>query len=95
MDKEKVENFNHVIKIAERNNILITGVKKLENFDPNEFFIETVMDFLLIKGEDLELIKYDTFQGSLSIKGKVIALDYLEQSKTKAKAESLITRLFK
>ena len=56
MDKVKeIENsFNHGISIAERKNILVTGVKKIESFDNEEFLMETVMGFLVLKGEGLE-----------------------------------------
>ena len=38
------------------------------------------MGMLLIKGEDLILIKLDTLQGSLAIKGMVKSLSYLEEN---------------
>ena len=98
MDRENdtLNNFNHAVTINERKNVLITGVKKLENFDSREFFLESIMGFILIKGEGLELIKLDTFQGTLSIKGKVNSLNYLESANgVKAKGESMLSKLFK
>ena len=49
---------------------------------------------ILIKGENLELLKLDTFQGNLSIKGKIFSVTYLDDNK-KIKAESIMSRLFK
>lgn len=97
MDKSReLENsFNHAVSINERKNVLITGVKRLENFDSKEFFLESIMGFILIKGEGLELIKLDTFQGTLSIKGKVNSLNYLEAGGKKANKESMLSKLFK
>ena len=97
MDKAReIENsFNHAVSINERKNVLITGVKKLENFDSKEFFLESIMGFILIKGEGLELIKLDTFQGTLSIKGKVNSLNYLEAGGKKVNRESMLSKLFK
>jgi len=97
MDKSKEldSSFNHAVQISERKSVLITGVKKLENFDSKEFFLESIMGFVLIKGEGLELIKLDTFQGTLSIKGKVNSLNYLESGGKKANGESMLSRLFK
>ncbi len=97
MDKtSSIENnINHSIQISDRKNIVITGVKKLDNFDSREFFVETVLGFILIKGEDLELVKLDTFQGTLSIKGKLNYLNYLEEGSKKVKAESVFAKLFK
>lgn len=97
MDKTKeLENtFNHGISISERKSIIVTGVKKIESFDNEEFFMETTLGFLVIKGEDLEIIKLDTYQGNVSIKGRVDSLAYIESGSKKDKENSIITKLFK
>ena len=96
MDKNDVETtFNHSIQLNERKTMYITGVKKLENFDNEEFFLESLMGFVLIKGENLELIKLDTFQGTLSIKGKINSYNYLDEGSKKVKNESVLSKLFK
>ncbi len=97
MDKtsNSENNFNHSIQVNDRKSIFITGVKKLENFDNKEFFIDTVLGYVLIKGEELELLKLDTFQGTLSIKGKLLYLNYLDESGKKIKNESIFAKLFK
>ena len=56
MDKEIVSS-NHNISVAGRKNINISGVKKIESFDEQEFLLETVMGFMNIKGSDLEIEK--------------------------------------
>ena len=96
MDREKeLTTFSHSISVIERKNILITGVKKVDSFDNEEFLVETVMGYLVLKGEELELIKLDTLGGTVTIKGHVTSFDYLEESKTKEKEGSIISRLFK
>ncbi len=96
MEKEKELNtINHSISIVERKNILITGVKKVDSFDNEEFLVETIMGYLVLKGEELELIKLDTLQGSVTIKGFVKSFDYVDDNAKKEKEGSLITRLFK
>ena len=97
MDKTKeilLDNFNHKIDINERKNIFLTGVKKINSFDEKEFFVDSIMGPILIKGNNLELIKLDTFQGSLSIKGTIDSINYLDDIK-KNKQETIISRLFK
>ena len=94
-NKENISNYNHGVNLVERKNLVISGVKKIENFDKEQFLIETVMGMLLIKGEDLILIKLDTLQGSLAIKGMVKSLSYLEENKFKDKENSIFHRLFK
>ncbi len=91
MDKES---FNHIITITERKNIIISGVKKINNFNETEFFLDSVMGPILIKGENLELLKLDTFQGNISIKGKISSVNYFEDNK-KSKTDTIMARLFK
>ena len=86
---------NHNINITGRKNITITGVKKIDSFDDNEFMLETNMGYLLIKGNNLEIIKLDTYQGDVAIKGKIDSLNYLEYSNKKEKKESMLNKLFK
>ena len=96
MDKVKeVDNgFNHGITLVERKNIVISGVKKIESFDSEEFLMETVMGNLRILGNGLELLKLDTVDGNVKIKGKINSFMYID-GKTKNKEESIITKLFK
>ena len=93
MDKDIVIG-NHNISITGRKSINITGVKKIDNFDENEFLLETNMGYLLIKGSNLEIIKLDTYQGDVAIKGKIDSLIYTESTNKKQK-ESVISKLFK
>ena len=92
MDKE-IASFTHSINVTERKNIVISGVKKIDNFDENEFMIETTMGYLKITGSELEIIKLDTYQGNVSIKGKIDSLSYKDNSKNKE--DSFISKLFK
>ena len=89
MDKVKeVDNgFNHGITLVERKNIGISGVKKIESFDSEEY--------LVIKGSELEIIKLDTYQGNVSIKGKIDSIMYLDGNNKKENENSLLNKLFK
>lgn len=95
MDKSEIQTFNHSINIVERKNIVISGVKKIENFDSEEFLLETNMGFLIIKGSELEIIKLDTFQGNVSIKGQINSLNYMDSLDKKNKEEGVFSKLFK
>lgn len=96
MDNKEFSNVSgtHCVSINERKNIVISGVKKIDSFDDEEFLLETTMGFLLLKGSGLEIIKLDTFQGNVSIKGKINCLNYLDNNK-KEKEESVFSKLFK
>ena len=90
MDKVQDMNnsFNHGLTITERKNLIISGVKKIESFDNEEFLMETTLGFLVIKGSELEIIKLDTYQGNVSIKGRVDSLMYLDENLKKDKDSS-------
>ena len=94
MDKDIIST-NHNISITNRKNINISGVKKIENFDESEFLLETNMGYLKINGTNLEIIKLDTYQGDVSIKGKINSFNYLDESKKQEKKESVLSKLFK
>ncbi len=97
MDKDvsTINNYNHSISLLERKTLVITGVKKIENFDNLHFLLETTMGFLIVKGEELELIKLDTLAGNVTIKGSISSIDYLLENTKKNKEESVFSRLFK
>lgn len=95
MDKDTVSSLtSHNVTISDRKNIIISGVKKIENFDNEEFLMETNMGYILIKGNDLEMVKLDTYQGNVSIKGKLNSLIYMDSTK-KEKDEGMFSKLFK
>lgn len=93
-DNDKLELLNHSISITERQNIQISGITKIDSFDNEEFLLETSAGPLGIKGKDLEIIKLDTYEGTIMIKGVVDAFSYFDTGKSK-KENSIITKLFK
>ena len=93
--KEIESSYSHGVSIAERKNILVTGVKKIESFVNEEFLMDTTLGFLVIKGSELEIIKLDTYQGNVSIKGNVDSLSYAVKGVKKEKDESFLNKLFK
>lgn len=97
MDKAKDidANFNHGISLSERKNVVVSGVKKIESFDNEEFLMNTTLGFLNIKGSDLEIIKLDTYQGNVSIKGHIDSMIYLDNMNEKGKEDSFFLKLFK
>ena len=94
MDKENIS-LNHSVVLNERKNINITGVKKIDSFDNEEFLMETNMGYIVIKGEELEIVKLDTYQGNVMIKGKVNSLTYADSANKKNKEDGLFNKLFK
>ena len=87
--------YNHSINLNERKSIDITGVVKIANFDDEEFFLETNMGNLTIKGQGLEMLKLDTKDGVVSIKGTIDSLQYSNKDEKKENKSSLLDKLFK
>ncbi len=85
--------INHHINIVDRKSIIISGVKKIISFDNEEFLMLSNMGTILLKGSELEIVKLDTQDGNVSIKGKINSLGYIEDKHTKE--ESLLSKLFK
>lgn len=85
---------SHEIKVTDRSSIYLTGINKITSFDDQEFLMESNMGMILLKGEQLEIVKLDTHDGNVKIKGKLISFAYIENVK-KNKEESLLTKLFK
>jgi sporulation protein YabP len=80
------------IKIIDRKRISLTGVRKLISFNNKEFVIDSKLGLIILKGDDLELLKLDTSDGNLAIKGRIDSLSYMDETK---KEISFISRLFK
>lgn len=93
-DSSSINNYNHSISLLERKTLVITGVKKIDTFDKLHFVLDTTMGIMVIKGEELELIKLDTLSGNVTIKGTINSMEYLIDNK-KSNEEGFISRLFK
>ena len=97
MDKEnQIREYNHALNMIDRKKISINGIKKIDSFDKEEFLIDSVMGYIIIKGNELKLIKLDTKDGILAIKGFINSINYVDENITKKNKEnSVISRLFK
>ncbi len=87
------ENTKHEVKIIDRNLIYLSGIDKIISFDSEEFLLESVMGIILLKGENLEIVKLDTHDGVVSIKGVINSMTY--DNDKKKESESIIGKLFK
>ena len=88
-----IDNTKHEVKLIDRGVIYLSGIDKIVSFDDQEFLMESVMGTIDLKGEDLEIIKLDTHDGVVSIKGMVNSLVY-DDGKKKDK-DSFFGKLFK
>lgn len=87
------DSTKHDVKIIDRGLIYLTGIDKIISFDSEEFLMESVMGIILLKGENLEIVKLDTHDGVVSIKGTFNSIVYDEGKKKDN--ETLLGKLFK
>lgn len=90
----KSPNIEHDVIMRGRRFLDITGVKQVDSFDNEEFLLETVMGFLAIKGENLQMKNLDVDKGVVSIKGKIFELVYLDEQPGE-KAKGIFSKLFR
>ena len=83
---------NHKVVVESRKSINLTGIKKIVSFDEEEFFLETTMGSMLIKGKNLEMTELNTAEGIVNIKGHINGYNYFDG---KSKENSLFSKLFK
>ena len=82
------------IKLNDRKKVSLSGLKKLVSFDPEEFVMDTNLGPLVLKGNNLEIVKLDIIDGNLQIKGKINSLVYLDGKYSK-KDNGILAKLFK
>ena len=83
----------HELKLLNRDMLTLSGIKKIINFDVDEFYLSSVMGDIYLKGKNLEVLKLDTDNGDIKINGKINSISYID-GKNKNK-ESIISKLFK
>ncbi|KAB7664956.1 sporulation protein YabP [Bacillus sp. B1-b2] len=84
----------HDVIMRGRKLLDITGVKQVESFDNEEFILETVMGFLSIRGQNLQMKNLDVEKGIVSIKGKVFDLVYVDDQSGE-KAKGFFSKIFR
>ncbi|MDX8047545.1 sporulation protein YabP [Gracilibacillus sp. S3-1-1] len=88
------QQMEHHVKMTNRRLLEIDGVKEVDSFDSEEFLLQTVMGYLVIRGENLQMKNLDVESGHVSIKGKIYELSYLDEQHGE-KAKGLFSKLFK
>lgn len=84
----------HQLTINNRKNIELTGIKEVDSFDSEEFLLETVMGYLIVRGQNLQLKNLNVEKGLVTIIGTVYELSYVDDHHQE-KAKGLFSKLFK
>ena len=80
------------IVLQNREHIVISGTKDVENYDENHISLSTELGGLLIEGDDLKIINLCVQSGELEVRGYISALIYTDLPREK---DGFFARLFR
>jgi len=86
--------MDHQVKLINRKNLEISGVKEVDSFDNEEFLLETVQGYIIIRGQNLQLKNLDVSSGNVTIKGKIDEFSYIDEANGE-KAKGIFSKLFR
>lgn len=84
---------NQDLTLNSRKRIEVTGVKKINSLNEEEFIVVTLLGVLQIKGDNLEMVQLDLEKGLLIITGKIDKIEYVTE--TKKEKKKMFGNLFK
>lgn len=84
----------HKVSLFNRNNGIISGVKEVISFDPNEIILDTEQGMLMIQGEELHVTKLTVEKGEVELEGLVYSMVYSDDGGMRGEKGGLFRRLF-
>ena len=93
--KENTNLKNHHMMIRNRESLEITGIKKLESLNSDEFVLETILGYMTISGQNLEMINFSIEKGDILISGYVTKVEYFDHQDTVTTPKGFFSKLFK
>jgi sporulation protein YabP len=91
---EPAKNKRQEIKMLNRKLLEVSGVIHVDRFDSEQFWLETELGVLHVKGQNLHIKNLNLEQGLVSIEGMVNAMQYLDGAGPD-KSKGLLGKLFK
>ena len=85
---------SHKISLFNRSSGIISGVKEVISFDPNEIILDTEQGMLMIQGEELHVTKLTVEKGEVEREGLVYSMVYSDDGYMKGEKGGLLRRLF-
>jgi len=86
---------NHHMMIRDRKSLETTGVKKIESLNSEEFVLETILGYMTISGQDLEMINFSVDKGEIVIAGYVTKVEYYDHQDNINAPKGFFSKLFK
>lgn len=82
------------IQLKDRKRLEVSGIKKVESLNNEEFIIDTKLGLLLVRGKELEMQSLDMDKGNIWISGMVNAIEYIDEPEKKEK-NGFFKKMFK
>ncbi len=82
----------HLITVSERNELTVTGVRDVDNFDDTSVVIYTTLGELTVRGSELHIGRLNTETGDMTLSGSIDSLTYSEWTQ---KSGGFFRRLFR
>lgn len=86
---------SHHMLIRDRKSMEISGIKKLESLNSEEFVLETSLGYMTISGQDLEMTNLNIDRGEIAISGYVTKIEYFDHQEEKETPKGFLNKLFK
>jgi sporulation protein YabP len=91
---DKVLGKGYQLVMENREKLTITGVRKVQSFDPKEIILDSGNGILSVKGDQLGINQLDLEHGVVDIQGRIDSLNYLRQA-SNGKRQSFWGRIFR
>ena len=75
--------LSHRIMLEEREQLVISGGEEVESFDESTIYLTTAQGALEIQGDELHIEKLSLDGGDLKVEGRVNALIYGEENRSR------------
>lgn len=84
----------HRLIMENREQLALTGVHKVQSFDPKEIVLETQLGTLSIKGNQLGIKLLNLEEGLVDLEGHVDVMSYHRHTQSGSR-QSLLNRIFR
>lgn len=85
----------HQVVISNRDSTTISGVLNVDSFDDDVIVLDTDLGTLTLRGQDLHIKQLDLDEGSFSVEGLVVSLEYSSGASRREQGRSFLERLLK
>lgn len=95
MTDSKITARDHKLVLINQEQMELTGISRVESFNPAEILLETDMGLVAIKGEDLDIRNLNLEQSLVEIVGLVTEIIYTGEKAAGLGKKGLWERIFK